>query len=646
MCGIGGVWFRRGDQRAEKLSDLLRTFNKLLKHRGPDGSGLWVEPDEGLGLSHSRLSIVDLDVSGNQPMVSACGRYVIVFNGEIYNYWKLKLLPIFRGRKWSGSGDTVVFVALVSELGLLKALDQVDGMFAFALWDKAQRKMYLGRDRFGEKPLFFRCADDFLIFASELRPLLETKMFKAELDSQAHKLYSHLGYVPGSMSILSGVKKILPGEVVCFDRCGSLRAKHTFYWTTEKLRRSSLNNVSTRVEIETSLMTSVEDRLKADVPVGCFLSGGTDSSLVCAIASKVSGRGVSSFTLRSSDERFDEGGEAAAVATYLGLDHHELTVSGDLGLELIDQLPKIYDEPFADYSQIPTFFISQFSRQLGFKVMLSGDGADEIFGGYNRHVWLPKIARHLTPASLPARRLISSVIKSLPSAKWNVFFLILSALLPRRLRFKDFARHIHKLARLLAAADIHECYLLAISQCAPDTGLERGSLAELGSKYQLDNEPGADLCEMMMLADISTYLPDDILVKVDRASMANGQEIRSPFLCHSLAEKVWSMPISDRVDSSSGKKILKHLLSKSLPKGLFDRPKQGFGIPMDEWLRTHLTDLIEDHLSEKSLKHSFYESEMKLLRSKLKSHRQGKEDHTGYLWSRLMFQMWIKNVGI
>ncbi len=640
MCGFAGFIDLARCTPEETLLARAEGMAARLCHRGPDGDGVWADAVAGLGLGHRRLAILDLSPAGHQPMVSADGRYVIAYNGEVYNFPELRAELEAEGMTFRGNCDTEVVVEAIAAWGLEAALGRMTGMFAFALWDKAERTLCLVRDRLGIKPLYWgRCGGHFL-FASEIKALHAHPAWKATVDSDALAAYLRFGYVPSPRSIYIGINKLDPGTFLTLHEKGEPEIRR--YWALREITRSArtrqgdLDDTETTDRLDGLLRHAVKGRMAADVPLGAFLSGGVDSSTVIALMQAQSSRPVKTFSIGFTESAFDESGEAAAVARHLGTDHTELMVSPADALAVIPDLPHIYDEPFADSSQIPTYLVSRLaSRQVS--VALSGDGGDEMFAGYNRHrlaagAW-PRLER--VPAGL--RGVAASCLRTLPPRLWDMLF----APSPSKLRHVLTGDRMHKLARMLPSIDGADLYGRLVSQWSDPESLV-GEDAREGEQIWDDPELVRDLPELMArmrYMDTVGYLPDDILTKLDRASMAVSLEARVPLIDHQVAEFAAGLPPHMLIRDGRGKWPLRQVLHRYVPEELVTRPKTGFGVPLDSWLRGPLRDWAEDLLSRSRIEEEGFFAPAPVRRV-WKEHLSGRRNHQHKLWAVLMFQAW------
>lgn len=638
MCGITGYWGAVGAD-----TEVVGEMADRLTHRGPDSAGTWGDHHAGLWLAHRRLAIVDLSAWGHQPMVSPCGRYVIVYNGEIYNHADLRaeLEREGGGFDWRSHSDTETLLAALRHWGLEGALSRINGMFAFALWDTPERTLFLARDRMGEKPLYYGRSGDSLLFGSELKALTAHPDWRGGIDRDALALFLRYNNVPAPKSIYRGIYKLPPAHYVVVRDNGRSVSEPVCYWdlgqvATEGVQEAKGEPEALAEELDTLLRDSVGRRMVADVPLGAFLSGGFDSSMVVAQMQAQSARPVKTFSIGNADAEYDEAHHAAAVARHLGTDHTELYVTPADAQAVIPRLPSIYDEPFADSSQIPTFLVSDLARQ-DVTVALSGDGGDELFGGYNRHVVGPGVWNRVQRLPLPLRRWLSGGVGALARRdlrRWK-------RRLPGRWQVPNLELKLEKLSDALGASDGRAFYRSLCSHWKVPEQVVLGAASEpedrAASLGHLSGLPG--LREQMMLLDMLTYLPDDILAKVDRASMAASLEARAPLLDHRLVEFAWRVPTEYKVRDGQGKWLLRQALDRYVPRSMMERPKQGFGVPIDHWLRGPLREWAEDLLDEYRLRHEgfFDPAPIRKLWSEYLLGR-GRSHH--HLWCVLMFQAW------
>jgi asparagine synthase (glutamine-hydrolysing) len=619
-------------------------MSAMLQHRGPDDGGVWVDRQKRIALSHRRLAIQDLSSAGHQPMVSNNGRFVIAFNGEIYNHLDIRLE--LSNVTWRGTSDTETILAAIEAWGLNKALNKFVGMFSFAIWDSAAEELILARDRVGEKPLFYGWQGGVFLFGSELKALSAHSTWQANLDKNALTLYMRYGYVPLPHSIWQGIQKLLPGTALVLrldNLIDGFLPKPNYYWRlldeNAKAEPINIDDASATDQLDQILRVAIQGQMVADVPLGAFLSGGVDSSTVVALMQAQSQRQVRTFSIGFSDAKYDEAIHAKAVAKHLGTAHTEHYVTPADAMEVIPRLPDMYDEPFADSSQIPTYLVAALARSE-VTVTLSGDGGDELFGGYNRYFWGNAIWGKIGPVPLPFRQLAATLMTAPSPSTWD----ILGNNLPSSLRQKFLGDRIHKLSNIVKSKSSSELYkrLLSQQQDPENTvigGVELPIWAEQESDAFFKQYQQVSFTEQMMFQDQIGYLTDDILTKVDRAAMSVGLETRIPMLDHRVIRFSMSMPQHMKIRNGHGKWLLRQVLYRYLPKELIERPKQGFGVPLGEWLRGPLRDWAEALLDESRL-HSEGHLVVGQVRSRWKEHILGIRNWQYWLWNVLMFQAW------
>lgn len=624
MCGLAGFYSKNANS-----SEPIEAMASSITARGPDSLGIWKDECSKLFMGHRRLSVLDISLSGHQPMQSACGKYIIVFNGEIYNHLCLReklerssLAPV-----WRGHSDTETLLACFSAWGVEKSLQATVGMFAIALWDCEEKILTLARDRMGEKPLYWGWQDDVLLFGSELKALKVHPAFKAVIDRDALALLLRHNYIPAPSSIYKGIEKLRAGHYVHIrlDGVGTFTpAQPKAYWQMNDAVEAGLANqfVGTDQQavnaLEQQLMHSIGEQMLADVPLGAFLSGGIDSSTIVALMQKQSSSPVRTFTIGFDEAGYNEAEHAKAVAQYLGTDHTELYIRPEDALAVIPKLPHIYCEPFADSSQIPTFLVSQLAKQH-VTVALSGDAGDELFGGYNPYQFAPRFWSLISNLPLPLRKLTAQAMLGLPT--------------PAKL---------HKLLDVLATSSREDFYRTLVSHWKHPEQLVIGASEPATMLNMPQAWPATDCFEHWMMAmDAQTYMADDILVKLDRAAMANSLETRAPMLDHRVVELAWRMPLNLKIRDGKGKWLLREVLYRHVPRELIERPKKGFSIPLATWLRGPLRDWANSLLDEGRLKQEGY-FRAEPIREKWQEHITGTRDNSRLLWSILMFQAWLE----
>ncbi len=644
MCGITG-FVDTHDYNSELI---CKQMVQSLHHRGPDHSAVWSHEGLGVTLGHARLSILDLSQAGNQPMTSHCGRYVIVFNGEIYNHLKLRKELVSSGYRelWRGHSDTETLLAAFSVWGVKKTLQETVGMFGLALLDLQDSKLFLARDRMGEKPVYYGWQNNSFLFGSELKALKAHPKFLNLINRDSLTLLMRHNSISAPYSIYQDIFKLSPGSILCLD-LKTKKTKEEKYWSFKSTVQSAIDNPFIGSEkdalssLETVLSKSISDQMISDVPLGAFLSGGIDSSTVVAIMQALSSERIKTFSIGFNEKEFDEAKQAKLVAEYLGTEHTELYINSSKALDVIPKLPIMFDEPFADSSQIPTYLVAQLAKDY-VDVSLSGDGGDELFGGYNRHVWVKSIWEKTSFLPQISRSLILYAITSLSPSSWNKFFAICSPLLPSRFRTSQPGDKMHKLANVIVSENPEAMYRNLVSHWNNPESVVIGAKEPktlLSDPLILPNLSETE--QRMMFLDAVTYLSDDILTKVDRAAMAVSLETRVPLLDHRVVEFAWSLPLSMKINHGIGKQILRKLLYKHVPEELVERPKMGFGVPINTWLRGPLIEWAEELLDPLRLKREgFFNA--KEISKKWEEHKTGKRDWQHHLWDVLMFQAWLE----
>jgi asparagine synthase (glutamine-hydrolysing) len=640
MCGLTGFWAspKRGHPA------IARNMAQCLSHRGPDDAGVWVDEAAGLALAHRRLSVLDLSPAGHQPMESGCGRYVLVYNGEIYNHLALRAELTVEGGNadWRGHSDTETLLVALRHWGVAGTLARLNGMFAFALWDARERTLFLARDRMGEKPVYYGCSNGTFLFGSELKSLAAHPDWRGEIDRQVLALYLRYSYVPSPWSIYRGAHKLPPAHYVVVREGGESISEPQCYWNLGAVAEQGITNaVGDANELTDALDVLLRDavacRMVADVPLGTFLSGGYDSSTVAAMMQAQSGRPVKTFSIGFHEKGFNEAAHAKAVARHLATDHTELYVTSSEALDVIPKLPVIYDEPFADPSQIPTYLVSWLARQY-VTVSLSGDGGDELFAGYNRHVSGPVIWNRISRLPHWARTGLGATFGMLA----RIDFDRLIQHLPERAKVPELSNKLDKLACAMKASNGTNFYKDLVSHWKNPESVVRDGVEPPTLLDRVHEQPDlSGLREQMLYLDMMTYLPDDILTKVDRASMAVSLEARVPLLDHRVVDFTWRVPTEYKYRDGQGKWLLRQVLYRYVPKKLMDRPKMGFAVPIGHWLRGPLRDWTENLLSESRLRDDgFFRPES--VRQKWTEHLSGKRDWQYPLWSVLIFQAWLE----
>jgi asparagine synthase (glutamine-hydrolysing) len=642
MCGIFGLIPLNEKVKRRQLTLLV----DKLAHRGPDASGVWLSKDSSVGLGHRRLSIIDLSNFGAQPMESTSGRYVISFNGEIYNFKKLRKELELLNNIFRGNSDTEVILAAIDTWGIQITLQKLRGMFALGIWDNHMSALTLARDRIGIKPLYFGSGKKGFCFSSELKPMV---MFQGELPKISPAgltEFLRFGNVPAPLSIFLGIQKLLPGHSVVFSN-GKLGNPEP-YWNLGKAANKGIQNPildeSEAIRtLETSLIKSVSSHMMSDVPLGAFLSGGVDSSLVVSLMQNLSNQSIKTFSIGFYEEGFNEAQHASLVAKHLGTSHTEIYLSNKEAQDIIPLLPEMYDEPFADPSQIPTFLVSSLARKQ-VKVVLSGDGGDELFAGYNRYLFVHKYWRRLQTIPLPLRRIVATGLNIVRPNHWDSIYKVIDPIIPDRLKFSLPSQKISKIASILPTNSLLSLHERLLSQWTNPQGVLAPNFYSGQSLWHqnfcsLDSNNDV---EQQMYWDAQTYMVNDILTKVDRASMRVGLEARVPLLDHEIVELAWRIPISMKIKDGDSKWILRQLLYKYVPRKLIERPKMGFGVPLDEWLRSSLKEWAEDLLDPANLEEEGYFLKNEVMQA-WDAHQSGRINAGAPLWTLLMFQSWLKN---
>ncbi len=648
MCGIAGLYAARSPGLANKPA--LTRMLDVLYHRGPDSEGVWTDPEAGIGFGQRRLAVIDLSPAGLQPMESVGGRWVINYNGEIFNYLEVRaeLEACGGAPNWRGHSDTEVLVEAVAHWGLEGALERIEGQFAIALWDRQERRLHLIRDRFGEKPLYYGWVGGALAFGSELKALRTLPGFPTAMDPEALSSFLRYGYVPHPWSIWQGILKLPPGGRISFgpeDAPGELPTP-VRYWDPDQAILSALENPWTGGEAEAVealdvlLNETVGTRMISDVPLGALLSGGVDSS---AIVAQMVARGgkVKTYTIGFDEPGFNEAEHAKAVAAHLGTDHTEHYVTAADCLAVVPKLPALYDEPFADASQIPTYLVSRLARRE-VTVALSGDAGDEIFGGYNRYFHGARLWDRVGGLPRPLRAAGAGALRSLSPDGWNRVTGALASVLPAELTGGRAGEKAHKFAGVLGAADQDDYHMGLLSQWShPEAVARRGGR---GLRIPEDRQPPQQLvgfARRAMAVDTRNYLPDDVLAKVDRAAMGVSLEARAPFLDRKVLDFAWRLPMEMKIAGGGGKQILRKVLDRHVPRALIERPKQGFAVPIGRWLRSDLRDWAECLISVEALNREGLFNPGPV-RAAWDEHISGRRDHDLRLWSVLTAQAWAQ----
>ena len=654
MCGITGIF---GNLRKEEFDSSIHEMSATLNHRGPDDAGTWINEENGVAFGHQRLSIIDLSSAGHQPMVSHCGRFTTVFNGEIYNHLQLrdKLNTSANKQSWKGHSDTETLVTAFSQWGIEKTLQQLVGMFAIAVWDFKEKRLFLIRDRFGEKPLYYGWSNGVFLFGSELKALQKYKRFSNQIDRGALSLYMKYMYVPTPYSIFRDIYKLEPGCILQIDKGTKPPTLPLFapfrdqginiaqWYSISNMAQAGQKNLITDQNdavdlLEKTLLESVRLQLISDVPLGAFLSGGIDSSVITALMQKVCKDPVKTFTIGFEESSFNEAVYAKEVSRHLGTEHHELYVTSSDAFKVIPHLPTLYDEPFADSSQIPTYLVSKLARE-SVTVSLSGDAGDELFGGYNRYLWGSRVWNKVRWMPLIVRQTLGVAINKISVNTWDS----IGNSLPNSSRVSLMGDKAHRMAhRLKNVKSLDDVYHSLVTEGYKEDGLVVNDKAALITK--LDNNDIVsgivDSEHRMMLLDSLTYLPDDILTKVDRAAMGVSLETRIPFLDYRVAELAWRLPLDTKINNGETKWPIRQVLYKYIPKELIERPKAGFAVPVGQWMRGPLREWASDLLDETRIQREGYFNP-KLVKELWEQHLSGRHDWAPRLWTILMFQAWL-----
>jgi asparagine synthase (glutamine-hydrolysing) len=641
MCGIAGLFDLKRKFGADEIYGIASRMANTVRHRGPDDRGVWTDPKAGVALGHTRLAIIDLSPAGAQPMTSSCGRFVLSYNGEVYNAPELRAELEAVGRKFRGHSDTEVMVEGFAVWGVRPTVERLIGMFAFAAWDRTARKLTLARDRLGIKPLYWGHVDGSLVFASELKALRLVPGWQGDIDRDALAAFLRYGYVPTPWSIYRRIGKLAPGTMLECGEDGKIR--DTAYWSLSDVAARGqatpldVADDDAQAMLEALLSDAVRRRMVADVPLGMFLSGGIDSSTIAALMQASSERPIRTFSIGFREPAYDEASHAKQVAAHLGTDHTELYVTPAEARAVIPQLQEIYDEPFADSSQIPTYLVSEMTRRQ-VTVALSGDGGDEVFAGYNRYGQGLALAKLIRALPKPMRQAIAGAMTAVTPGTWDS----LAIILPRQVRPRLMGDKIHKLAGVLPEDSIG-FYRHLVTQWPEASSLVKGAAAPDESLYATAvRQRFPDDVAWMQYLDTLTYLPDDILTKVDRASMAVALEVRVPILDHRVVELSWRLPQHLKLRGATGKWLLRQIAYKYVPKELLERPKMGFGVPIDQWLRGPLKEWAQDLIG------SLTRNDAGLLdgapiAEKWAEHLSGARNWQYFLWNVLMYEAWRRS---
>ena len=648
MCGFTG--FYDSNYQITEPEKMLVSMGEAIQHRGPDDSGVWYEASIGLGLSHRRLAIVDVSEAGHQPMKSFSNRYTIAFNGEIYNHLELRSELQAAGYSfvWKGHSDTETLLACFDVWGIKDTIKKAVGMFAIALWDSEDSKLSLIRDRVGEKPLYYGWHNDCLLFGSELKAITINPLFKKKIDRNSLTLLLRHNYIPSPHCIWKNTYKLQPGTILTYELL-SKKATVETYWCPKKIveesenKRENVNTLQAVDDLESVLSSAIAKQMAADVPLGAFLSGGIDSSVIVALMQAQSEQPIKTFSIGFHDKKYNEAEHAKLVAEHLKTEHTELYVSPEDALEIVPKLAAIYDEPFADSSGIPTYLVSKMAKEK-VTVALSGDAGDELFCGYNRYLMTNSLWSKLKRIPVSIRWVMAKLLLLIPPKVWDSIGDFLHKLFPNKIP-AYLGDKIHKGAGVLASNSVRQLYrsLVSLWNQPEEVVLHAQESKSIVSDASQQPVLNSDI-ELMMAIDMCSYLPDDILVKVDRAAMAVSLETRVPFLDHKLIEYAWKLPMDLKIREGKSKWVLREVLFRHVPRKLIERPKMGFGIPLDSWLRGPLKNWAGELLDESRLRQEGY-FEVNLVKEKWEEHQSGKRNWSHHLWTILMFQAWLEEQG-
>ncbi len=646
MCGFAGI-FSKKEALGDEYKQVLDNVANAILHRGPDDSGTWIDDSTKIGLVHRRLSIQDLSPLGAQPMVSQSGRYIIVFNGEIYNFKELRNRLQVKGIKFSGHSDTETMLASFEDCGIEESLQKFSGMFAFAVFDRETQELTLARDRMGEKPLYYGWVNGYLIFASELKALRTFPFWQGDIDRDALTLLLRHSFIPAPHSIYKGIKKLPPATRICINLKNILPGQMPepeYYWSLnsyfEQEEGPLISMRKATDKLDTLLCEVISEQMISDVPLGAFLSGGIDSSVVTAIMQRVSSSPIKSFSIGFEEKKYNEAEYAKAVAKHLGTEHTELYITARDSLNIVPLLPEIYDEPFADSSQIPTFLVAEMTKKH-VTVALSGDGGDELFCGYSRYFSCEESwEKNNRSRTKLANKLFSMAAKKSPL--WLAKLIKLSVPSQRHLSVAEIVQKITRRQRLLSTTEFNEFYRQTISYWSQPESLVKGAVEPIYSmRKQPPENVGGDVLKKMMWQDINCYLPDGILVKVDRAAMSCSLETRVPLLDRRIVEFSLGLPVAMNCSSQQGKQVLRNVLYRYVPRRLIEREKSGFGAPIGQWLRGELKEWADQLLNHSRLTSEGIWNPEQITR-KWTDHIAERGDHAFELWTVLMFQAWYE----
>lgn len=637
MCGLTGILDLQKKITKDNIISFLSLMSKEIEHRGPDNFSYWADNSVNIALGFQRLSIQDISSRGNQPMISICKRYVIIFNGEIYNFKQLKEIFLKKGIYFKSNSDTEVFLCCITHYGLDKSLELVHGMFAFALWDAHDKVLHLARDRVGEKPIYYGWQDNYFIFASELKALKKFPKFKKSISKKAVDFQVNLSYVPAPYSIYEDIYKLMPGSFLSIKIKSNFKCKNAVkisnYWSPQNIIKKKLINENPIKKLENLLIKSIKNQLISDVPLGVFLSGGIDSSLIASLAQSISINKVDSFSIGFEEKEFNEAKYSRNISKYLNTNHNELVVTSKDALKIIPNISYIYDEPFSDPSQIPTIILSKFAKQK-ITAVLTGDGGDEIFGGYNRHMYGPQIFNRFIKLPKTVQKVIKFFLKKMP----DFFYSFLSSVTG----ISETKEKAQKILNAFNAKTLLDLYIRLISS-TPSANSKIVYFNQNDEDFTSNFEIIGSLTdeEQLMFWDLIFYLPNNVLTKVDRASMSCSLEARAPFLDHSIIEYGLNLDKKYKIQKGVNKWILKKILGNYVPLKYFNRPKSGFTIPLKLWLKGPLKEWANNLLNEKRIRNEGFLN-YKVVDKILREHQSGKTNSQYQLWNILMFQSWLE----